>query len=83
RPSAPNPTPQIIRAANSSNHTQAGKNVLYNDGHVAWSITPLCGHNNDNIYDGDGPKGSHSSHAPAHKDDSVLLPAWMHWYTHY
>jgi prepilin-type N-terminal cleavage/methylation domain-containing protein len=77
--SAPNPSPDVIRAANSSNHGQAGQNVLYNDGHVIWSSTPLCGHNYDNIFDGDGFQGTRSSDTPAHKDDSVLLPSWFLW----
>ncbi|MCY2952368.1 MAG: DUF1559 domain-containing protein [Planctomycetota bacterium] len=81
RASVPNPTPQIIRAANSSNHNQAGQNVLYNDGHVAFSTTPLCGRNGDNIYDADRFQGSRSSREPAHKDDSVLMPAWFDWHT--
>ena len=80
RASLPNATPEIIRAANSWNHAQAGQNVLYNDGHVAWWDTPLCGHNRDNIYDGDAFQGARPADSPAHKNDSVLLPHWPIWF---
>jgi prepilin-type N-terminal cleavage/methylation domain-containing protein len=79
RASAPNASPDVIRAANSSNHNQAGQNVLYNDGHVSWSTTPLCGHNGDNIFNGDGFQDAPSSDTPAHKNDSVLLPHYPMW----
>ncbi len=35
---------------NSCNHSYEGENVLYVDGHVAWSSTPLCSFDGDNIY---------------------------------
>ena len=35
---------------NSTNHGNAGQNVLYYDGHVKWLETPNCGMNGDNIW---------------------------------
>jgi len=35
---------------NSPNHNSKGQNVLYLDGHVAWSTHPYCGPNWDNIW---------------------------------
>ena len=39
---------------NSPNHKYEGQNVLYVDGHVAWSGTPTCGFKGDNIFYWDG-----------------------------
>jgi len=36
--------------SNSPNHGYEGENVLFIDGHVAWSPLPTCGANSDNIY---------------------------------
>jgi len=36
--------------ANSQNHNYEGENVLYVDGHVAWTSTPLAGYQGENIY---------------------------------
>jgi hypothetical protein len=35
---------------NSPNHTFIGQNVLYLDGHIAWTDNPWCGVNYDNIW---------------------------------
>jgi prepilin-type N-terminal cleavage/methylation domain-containing protein len=35
---------------NSPNHQYEGENVLYVDGHVAWSGVPTCGYQGENIY---------------------------------
>ena len=35
---------------NSPNHEYEGQNVLYVDGHVAWSGTPMCGYMGENIF---------------------------------
>lgn len=35
---------------NSPNHHFEGQNVLYCDGHVAWSGSPLCGYKGENIF---------------------------------
>ena len=75
----PNPSAGLIRAGNSSNHIRAGQNVLYNDGHVAWSKTPFCGHKSDNIYGSDIPDTGGLS-IPQHRDDSVLLPGFSMWW---
>jgi len=68
-------------APNSPNHDWKGQNVLYNDGHVAWSDTVLCGHNGDNIFRRDPPAGSTPGWGltPSHRNDSILVPADMHW----
>jgi prepilin-type processing-associated H-X9-DG protein len=70
-----------LKPANSKNHGGDGQNVLYADGHVEWTATPLCGVDQDNIYTygksgkdadkgGDGINGS-----PIGPGDSVLLPS--------
>lgn len=38
------------RPWNSPNHSGAGQNILYADGHANWSWTPIAGIENDNIY---------------------------------
>ena len=35
---------------NSPNHEYEGQNVLYVDGHVSWSGSPMCGYMGENIY---------------------------------
>jgi len=42
--------PLKLAAGNSTNHDQAGQNVLYADGHVDFQATPYCGVEHDNIY---------------------------------
>ncbi len=42
--------PLKLASGNSSNHDQAGQNVLYADGHVDFRATPYCGVEHDNIY---------------------------------
>ncbi|MCY2953652.1 MAG: type II secretion system protein [Planctomycetota bacterium] len=65
-----------IKAINSPNHTGAGQNVLYNDGHVAWATTPFCGYNEDNIYIA-SPEESWQPF-PNHRTDTLLLPSRAH-----
>jgi prepilin-type processing-associated H-X9-DG protein len=77
------PVIDINKRANSKNHSQDGQNVLFGDGHVEFTNTPLAGVNKDNIYapsagpvaapgtaDASLPPGV----APQHADDSVLIP---------
>ena len=66
-----------IMPLNSPNHARKGQNVLYNDSHVAWTKTPFCGHNRDNIYVGTWSQGNFSpgGFTPGHRNDSVLLPS--------
>lgn len=66
---------------NSRNHSGAGENVLYGDGHVEWQQNPFCGMKRDNIYtvsgstDGSNPSGSGIEGAPPKwAGDSVILP---------
>lgn len=70
----------VMRLGNSANHNKTGQNVLYFDGHVAWTDNPLCGWGDDNIFiraatiaggasDLADPFGS-----PVDIADSVLLP---------
>ena len=71
----PSTPPAEIMSMNSLNHDRAGQNVLYNDGHVSWSETILCGYAGDNIYwvrRGDGIPVA--GKCPNDKYDSVLLP---------
>lgn len=56
---------------NSNNHSKAGQNVLYGDGHVAWAPTPFAGDNRDNIYTTADGKIAASSYDG---NDSILLP---------
>lgn len=46
----PTSDPSILKKMNSANHKAKGQNVLYNDGHVVWCISPFVGVNQDNIY---------------------------------
>ena len=41
---------KILQNVNSPNHGGEGQNVMFNDGHVEWFITPLAGAEKDNIY---------------------------------
>jgi prepilin-type N-terminal cleavage/methylation domain-containing protein len=45
-----NDGPLQLAVANSSNHRQAGQNVLFGDLHVEFRETPYCGVGRDNIY---------------------------------
>lgn len=42
--------PDIKKYVNSTNHKGEGQNLLYGDGHVAWSQTAYAGIDNDNVY---------------------------------
>jgi len=61
-----------MKLGNSNNHQKAGQNVLYGDGHVAWTTNAFCGVNRDNIYTtGDGRVSGSSVNL---FEDSILLP---------
>jgi prepilin-type N-terminal cleavage/methylation domain-containing protein/prepilin-type processing-associated H-X9-DG protein len=49
-PTSPMDPVSLQKMANSRNHKRDGQNVLYADGHVAWSQTAFCGAGDDNIY---------------------------------
>jgi prepilin-type N-terminal cleavage/methylation domain-containing protein/prepilin-type processing-associated H-X9-DG protein len=71
-----------VKLANSRNHSQDGQNVLFGDGHVEFSNTPLCGVTKDNIYAyGDATPTPTEAQtdagtgvSPGTADDSVLFP---------
>lgn len=75
-------TGEVMRAANSNNHRNAGQNVVYADFHVSWQSTPFCGPQHrgtgiiDNIYTaGPGDNGICGEDAlPVDARDCVLLP---------
>jgi hypothetical protein len=46
----PDAPTNVLTRMNSRNHRAQGQNVVYHDGHVAWSETPFCGAWRDNIY---------------------------------
>ena len=76
-------TAEQAAAGNTISHDEAGQNVLFLDGHVAFEDRPHCGLDNDNIYTisalpehGD-PKGSlptpGAGSSSAHARDSLLI----------
>jgi len=70
---------QQMAQGNSTNHSQAGQNVLFGDGHVDWDTNPFVGDDRDNIYTRGGPTwGNGLSQdivdSPYTANDSVLLP---------
>ena len=68
-----------LRMMNSLNHKGRGQNVLYNDGRVAWSATPFCGVNRDQIYTRHLHQNQ-SPNMPSHKHDTVLVPRYpLRW----
>jgi prepilin-type processing-associated H-X9-DG protein len=82
-----------LSKANSPNHSGAGQNVLYGDGHVEFRKTPYCGVSDDNIYTARAPKFQMTtqpatlpasvtgvvgfSFDPVQADDSYLVPSAM------
>jgi len=81
-----NDGPRDMVKGNSNNHKNAGQNVVYVDGHVAWWDTPFCGPETpgtayrDNIYtnskdvDATTGKGGHAHSQPNSAFDVVLHP---------
>jgi prepilin-type processing-associated H-X9-DG protein len=65
----------LIKAANSKNHSQDGQNVLFGDGHVEFTNTPLCGVNKDNIYTVNGVTAANSANGPDNTVDSATPTA--------
>jgi type II secretory pathway pseudopilin PulG len=84
-----NAVPAALARGNSTNHRQAGQNVLYVTGGVTFQTTPYCGYLNDNIYTAQAAKAStqplqvppdttgvfDEKIGPARPDDSFLVPA--------
>jgi prepilin-type N-terminal cleavage/methylation domain-containing protein/prepilin-type processing-associated H-X9-DG protein len=62
----------VMKKANSANHERDGQNVLFGDGHVAWSQTPFVGPEGDNIFT---TRDGQVEASPVDKDDCVLLPS--------
>ena len=71
---------QQLTYGNSNNHTKAGQNVLFADGHVEFDSTCLVGENQDNIYtfnvlNGNNVvEGNTMMGLPLDNNDSYLLP---------
>ena len=59
------------KKAISDSHYKDGQNVLYGDGHIAWTKTVFCGKGGDNIYTN---KAGQIDASPVDRDDSILLP---------
>jgi prepilin-type N-terminal cleavage/methylation domain-containing protein/prepilin-type processing-associated H-X9-DG protein len=78
RSATPNVSSADLRLMNSLNHRSVGQNVLFNDGHVAWCMTPFVGIDSDNIYTQTPVVGvanwKHFTGMPHHKYDTVLVP---------
>jgi prepilin-type N-terminal cleavage/methylation domain-containing protein len=70
----PTASKSVIESANSDNHEKDGQNVLFGDDHVAWTKTPLCGMQHDNIYTSQAATSPTVDASPAGPTDSVLLP---------
>jgi len=71
----------LLDKGNSVNHRGRGQNILFGDGHVAFSTTPFAGMHDDNIYtvagDAEGKLKTSAtiSGLPMSRTDSVMLPA--------
>jgi prepilin-type N-terminal cleavage/methylation domain-containing protein/prepilin-type processing-associated H-X9-DG protein len=74
-----------MQSANSQNHSGAGENVLFGDGHVEFDQNPFVGVQRDNIYTDYGPLGPPPAgsqptttgllmNGPGDGNDSILLP---------
>jgi len=74
-----------MAAANSTNHSGAGQNVLFGDGHVEFDQNPFVGIQRDNIYtdySANGPPPATGQptgvallfNGPGDGNDSILLP---------
>jgi prepilin-type N-terminal cleavage/methylation domain-containing protein/prepilin-type processing-associated H-X9-DG protein len=81
-----NAKPLDIARANSNNHSRAGQNVLYTDGHVSFQPTPYCGvgidAERDNIYTALTRAPIAKGHTPPAFGQGALGhdvgPAWPH-----
>jgi prepilin-type N-terminal cleavage/methylation domain-containing protein/prepilin-type processing-associated H-X9-DG protein len=78
-----NSSAQQMKAANSANHSGAGQNVLFGDGHVEFDQNPFVGVQRDNIYtcysNTTGAPATNSgataiTNGPGDANDSILLP---------
>lgn len=56
---------------NSPNHEYEGQNVLYVDGHVAWSVSPMCGYMGENIFYWDASYWEDMPEDPDLNDDGI------------
>jgi len=66
-----------MTAANSTNHSGAGENVLFGDGHVEFDQNPFVGVQRDNIYTAYTTPGTSIPNllqSPGDANDSILLP---------
>ena len=61
----------------SENHSGAGQNVLYMDGHVTWTAQCRVGVNGDNIWLAQGVYVYTGSEKPRSPADAFLLPSGL------
>jgi prepilin-type N-terminal cleavage/methylation domain-containing protein/prepilin-type processing-associated H-X9-DG protein len=74
----------LMKKANSQNHSGAGQNILYGDGHVNFETNPFCGTKRDCVYTNakddttttskTDPQGANA--IPGWQGDSVLIPSF-------
>jgi prepilin-type N-terminal cleavage/methylation domain-containing protein/prepilin-type processing-associated H-X9-DG protein len=74
----------LMKKANSQNHSGAGQNILYGDGHVNFETNPFCGTKRDCVYTNAANDTTTTSKAdpqgaaaiPGWAGDSVLVPSF-------
>jgi len=74
-----------MKKGNTSNHSGAGQNLLFGDGHVSFETNPFVGTKRDNVYtrakddtvttDKADPAPDAASSTPGWAGDSVLIPS--------
>lgn len=84
QPADYNASASQMKKANSPNHSGAGQNVLFGDGHVNFESNPFCGTKRDCIFtkaandgvttDKTDPTSGSNNNIPGWAGDSVLIP---------